>query len=648
MDQRTLQRLEYDKVKEKVMNYALSYAGRQHIEQMQPLTQLKSVQHALDETTEATAILKYGASVPIPSLQGIDTILDLLGTGYIFSEQDFSNLYMFLNNCTQLKKYMASKAQLAPVVSSYASSMHELTSLKSEIERCLRNGRVTDAASKELNKVRKKMAIIEDRVKSRIQTLLSKNRSIMQEHLVSLRGDRYVLPIKKEHRKLVNGSVLDESSSGQTVYIEPSEIAQLQHELIALRSDEGREELKILGYLTELAEQSQHELLLNVETVGAYDFLFAKAKYSHAIGGNPVQLNDQGVVNIQGGTHPLLGSRTVPLDFQIGSKYKTLIITGPNTGGKTVALKTVGLLTLMVQSGLLVPLKKESMLSVFTQVYADIGDEQSIEHSLSTFSAHIRNMIDILKMANASTMVLIDEMASGTDPGEGVALSIAMLEELYRKGATVAATTHYNEIKHFASIAPGFENARMEFDADTLKPRYKLRIGEAGHSYAFLIAQSLGISADIIRRSEEIAKSRGGEQGSLDHLVPEVQPYENSKHPIAPKSTNEQGEKAEDEALTEAVKQLEIGDCVYVAYLKRTGIVFELADNRGNVGVMIQKQKYWINQKRLTVYIEKKELYPEDYDFDIIFETKENRKKKKLMQRKHVEGLSIVRQKEDR
>ncbi|KAF4325852.1 hypothetical protein G195_000584 [Phytophthora kernoviae 00238/432] len=535
------------------------------------------IQMRLEETAEAAALIRYGASVPIPSLDGMETIMDLLGTGYLFTERDFSHLAQFLRSCAQLMKYMGGKSEVAPTVSRYASSMIWMESLLSEIERCIHNGRIQDQASKELIRIRKKMTVNEERMKRKLDSLVSKHRSIMQENVISQRGGRTVLPIKKEFRKHVKGSVLDESGSGQTLYIEPAELVGLQMELASLQAEESREEMKILGDLTSMAESYHREIALNTETVGVLDFLFAKAKYAATMDGRTVRVNANGRVRLQGARHPLMGASMVPLDFAIGHTYSSLIITGPNTGGKTVALKTLGLLTLMMQSGLLVPVAEEGEMAVYHEVAVDIGDGQSLEQALSTFSAHIRNMIGILAQADSSTLVLIDEMASGTDPGEGVGLSIAMLEELHSRGATVVATTHFGEIKHFAAATPGFENARMEFDTVSLQPLYRLRIGEAGESYAYSIALKLGMPQRIIERSKLISDQGVSQQ-----------------------------------------------------------------DSRGNIGVMLRGRKVKIHKKRLTLHISAQELYPgDDYDLDIVLETKENRKKRKLMGRKHVEGLTI-------
>ncbi|MFA4132148.1 MULTISPECIES: DNA mismatch repair protein MutS [unclassified Brevibacillus] len=670
MNEKALQRLEYDKIKEKVMEYALSYAGKKHVEQMMPIDSAKVVRSKLDETAEAKNILQNGASVPIPALEGMEKILALLGTGYVFGVNDFTNLYLFLTSCSQLMKYMATKAQLAPRVSTYAASMYDSTKLRNEIEQCIRHGQVVDSASKDLLKVRKRIVVFEERLKRQLDSIVNKYRSIMQENVISTRNGRYVIPIKKEHRKQVAGSVLDESASGQTVYMEPTEISTVQFELTALKAEEEREVTKVLMQLSAFAEEYTHELTVNVETVGMYDFLFAKAKYALAIGGANVELNEKGILDVKEARHPLLGPKMVPLHMKIGREYKSLIITGPNTGGKTLTLKTIGLLTMMVQSGLLVPVQEGSHFSIFRNIAVDIGDGQSIEQALSTFSAHIHNVLEILKITDASTLVLIDEMATGTDPGEGVALSIAILEELHRRGATVIVNTHFNEIKNFASATAGFQNARMEFDEETLQPLYRLRIGEAGQSYAFLIALKLGIPSEMIQRSREITRNgfmtttttmeRLEQYQDVKQEVDEAPSYVETR--VIEKSEEVEVEVEEErrEELPQEIsenagtpaspkrdKPFAVGDCVFISYLGRIGIVFSAEDSKGIVGVMIQNQKYKINKKRLVLHIEGKELYPADYDMDIVFETKENRKKRKMMSRKHVEGLSIETKREE-
>ncbi len=669
MDNITMSMLEYDKLKERLLDYAVSYAGRKHIEDLMPGSHLRAIESALLETAEAKALLDKGASVPLPSLEGIEHITSLLHTGYLFSEQDFASVQIFLHSCSQLRKYMAGKREIAPTVSSYASSMEELPRLKSEIERCIRFGKVDDQASKQLEKVRKKMAVIKERIQKKMSAILSRHGSILQEHLVSVRGGRYVVPVKREYHKQIKGAVLDQSTSGQTVFVEPEEISLLQTELGMLEADEAREEGVVLSMLTGMLEASSNELQLNIDITGNYDFIFAKAKYGRSIGGRSVQLNADGLIRLRGAKHPLMLKTMVPLHLEMGKGYRSLIITGPNTGGKTVALKTLGLLTLMVQSGLLVPVEEGSMFAVFGNVMTAIGDGQSIEQSLSTFSAQIRRLIAMVDAADRSTLLLIDELAAGTDPGEGMSLSIAILEELNGRDAMMMVTTHFNELKGFASRTPGFQNARMEFDVDTLEPLYRLTIGESGQSYAIEIATKLGMPSGIIGRSRHILQSHKPQLAVVmpeiapeldmrpDESQEEAEPLDHSglRHPNSGgKNRNlESGDRKKEDSRQEGMEsepgnntkkaRFEIGDAVYVSSLGRVGIIYQEEDAKGMVGVMIQKQKLKINRKRLKLYIEKGNLYPEDYDFDIIFDSKENRKKSKLMQRKHVEGLSIIR-----
>ncbi|MFC5532095.1 endonuclease MutS2 [Cohnella yongneupensis] len=637
-----LNKLEYYRVIETLLSYAATYLGRQQIEQLQPIEDMPVIAQRLAEAKEACALLAKGASAPLPSLEGMETITALLGTGYVLNEHDFGHLAQFARSCEQLKQYMASKKAEAPSVASYVYAMHDLKPLREQIEQSVDRGRIVDTASGNLHKIRKKIRTAEERLQKRLEGMLSHLSDILQERLVSQRNGRYVLPVKKEYRKRVPGTVLDESASGQTVFVEPSEVAGLQYELSALRSEESREESQILAQLTGVAESYAHELNINLETVGHYDFLFAKAKWGHAIGETAPSLNQDRRIDLREGRHPLLSGTPVPLNVQLGGDYRALLITGPNTGGKTVALKTVGLLTLMAQSGLLIPAAEGSSIAVFRSIEVDIGDDQSLDASLSTFSSHLRNVIDILQHAGNRTLVLLDELATGTDPGEGVGLSIAVLEELYRRGASLMATTHFNEIKEYARVTPGFKNARMAFDEETLRPLYRLDMGEAGNSYAFVIAAKLGIPPHIIERARVITGSLkpGDTAGSSGEpiVIPVAQHLEPSG------GTKPQSARAKQQAQQPLPVQpdWEVGDVVFIPHLKRTGVLFRLPDERGNVTIQVQKDKIVLNHKRVRRYIERKVLYPDqDYDMDIVFDTVANRKKRKLMSKRHVDGITI-------
>jgi DNA mismatch repair protein MutS2 len=643
----SLNKLEYNRVIDILMNYAVTYLGRNHITKLQPLQDREVIARRLTETEEASRLLAKGGHPPLPSLEGMETIMALLGTGYIMAEQDFGYMAQFVRSCEQLRQYMSSKIAEAPVVTTYGTSMFDLKPLREAIETCIDRGRIVDTASTELHKIRKKIRTAEERLQKRLEGMLSRYADILQERLVSQRGGRSVLPVKKEYRRRIPGTVLDESSSGQTVFIEPSELAGLQMDLSALKVDETREETQILAQLSGEVETYAYELSVNLDTVGHYDFLFAKAKWGLSIGGIAPVLSEERIIDLRDARHPLLTVKPVPLNIRLGDGYQALLITGPNTGGKTVALKTVGLLTLMAQSGLLVPAAEGSSLAVFHSVEVDIGDDQSLDSSLSTFSSHLRNVIDILAFAGSSTLVLLDELAAGTDPGEGVGLSIAVLEELYRRGCVTMATTHFNEIKEYAQVTSGFRNARMAFDEETLSPLYRLDMGEAGNSYAFIIARKLGISEAIVNRAKTITESL--KTGKNKAAIPALSDGEGK--PVKTRNTsyskaNRKIKQANEEQETQTFWS--VGDVVFIPHLRKSGVVFRLPDDRGNMIVQVQHEKLKINHKRVRKYIDKKHLYPgEDYDMDIVFESVENRKKRHQMNKRHVEGIIIEKPSED-
>lgn len=648
MRQHSLNKLEYNRVIDILMNYSVTYLGQRHIEKLEPLQDKDVISRRLTETQEASRLLAKGGHPPLPSLEGMETMMGLLGTGYVMAEQDFGFMAQFSRSSEQLRQYMSSKKTESPVVAAYGTSMFDLKPLREAIEACIDRGRIVDTASSELHKIRKKIRTAEERLQKRLEGMLSRYSDILQERLVSQRSGRYVLPVKKEYRKRIPGTVLDESSSGQTVFVEPSELAGLQMDLSALRVEEGREETQILARLTGEVETYSYELSINLDTVGHYDFLFAKAKWGLAIGGIAPELNGDRIIDLRDARHPLLAVKPVPLNIQLGDGYQALLITGPNTGGKTVALKTVGLLTLMAQSGLLIPAAEGSRMCVFRSVEVDIGDDQSLDSSLSTFSSHLRNVIDILAHAGSSTLVLLDELATGTDPGEGVGLSIAVLEELYRRGSVIMATTHFNEIKEYARVTVGFQNARMAFDEETLSPLYRLDMGEAGNSYAFVIAAKLGIAKAIIERARAIADSL--KEGRGNASVPRhAGGHSSASQARGGRDNRDSNRKAKTTiAENELSGKWSVGDVVFIPQLRKPGVVYRLPDERGNMVVQVQKEKITINHKRIRKFIDKKHLYPgEDYDMDIVFESVENRKKRHLMGKRHVEGLVIEKPSED-
>jgi DNA mismatch repair protein MutS2 len=635
LNNQTFEVLEFNRIKEMIAGFALTGEGKQLVLNLEPSTNLKQVRSWQDELTEAVAILRISSSVPVHGLDGMEIILKSLHKGVTLKPEQLVKLLHFLDNCGKMKRFMKDKQYVAPNVSSYIESITEIPTLAEEIQRCIRNGQVDDYASKELLKVRKQKAIVEERLKEKVIQILksSKYKPYLQEAVVSKRDGRFVIPIKKEFRNKIKGNVIDTSASGSTIFMEPEEVALGQEQLNWIISEEEQETEKVLIYLTGMVESYENEIKLAMEIMVHYDFLFAKAKYSRVIDARQVEVNEQHQICLYNAKHPLLGASAVPLNLKLGNGTHALVITGPNTGGKTVTIKTVGLFTLMVQSGLHLPVDEGSVVSIFHKVLVDIGDGQSIEQNLSTFSSRIVNIVEILKDANDRTLVLLDELGSGTDPSEGMGLATAILDQLYLKGSTLLATTHYNEIKEFASKQEGFMNGSMEFNVETLQPTYRLIVGRGGESQAFAIALKLGLHPDIIRKAHYITYKEEKEYPWNEH----TNRYETNKQIMINRhqNRNKQTKDIKVDAL------FKMGDNVKIGPTGEIGIVYKGPDASGNYIVQIKGVKQEYNHKRLQLYISKEDLYPEDYDFDIIFDTKENRKNRKLMDKKHVDGLSI-------
>lgn len=646
MNKATWGRLEYDKVKDRLLSFTVSPAGRLLAERHEPSTNLRQVAAWQQETAEADDLLGSGASIPLSAMEGIDPFLTLLGKGKIYHEQELELVSVWLTSVVQMKKYMNSKREIAPTIAAYAESMYDCPELREELNRSIRYGLITDQASADLAFIRRHIYASEDKIQKKMELALSKYRSALQEPVISKRHGRFVISVKRELRKQVPGTVWDESASGQTLFVEPLDVADLQAELQQWKMEEERERTVVLARLSELAESFSHELFQNVEAMASFDFITARAKLSRSFEGKKIKLSTQPVIRLVAARHPLLGNSGVPLHAELGFGWRQLIITGPNTGGKTITLKTIGLFVLMVQSGLLVPAEEGSEIGIFQQVLADVGDGQSLEQSLSTFSSHITVLKEMLQLASPHSLLLLDELAAGTDPTEGIALSIALLEQLLKRGALAVATTHFNEIKAFAARTEGCQNGKMAFDIDTLKPLYRLEIGEAGESHAFAIARRYGLPEEVMLRAEELLERK--ESIRKDELGPveAVQTYREVAEKGARTETALESKAASEESVPKQVKaNLKAfikGDAVWIYPLKRMGVVYRPADERGNVVVQVQGQRFTFNHKRIKLYIPKAELYPdEQYDLDIVFESKENRKVRKLLNRKHVEGLTI-------
>lgn len=666
MDTRVLETLEYTKIRAMLAGYTQSGLGRELAEAIEPMNERAAIEAALSETTEAQTILAGGAQVPLHGLADVREPLGRAEKGSILQPQDLIRLADCLRGARDLKRYMAAKRSLAPTLSRYADAIMERHALEDEIYQSIDGARVASSASPRLAKVRREVTVLEGRIQAKLQSFLSSPtyRDLLQESFVSIKAGRYVLPVKASQRHQLDGLVIDSSGSGSTVFIEPAAIRKLANDLQTLRSAEEAEEYQVLTALSGLVAAEAQVIKVNLEIMAAYDFAFAKGRLSLSMGGRAVAVSDRGVIQIRQGRHPLLSGEAVPLELALGRRYRTLVITGPNTGGKTVALKTVGLLTLMMQSGLHVPVGEGSELAIFQQVLTDIGDGQSIEQSLSTFSAHMSRIAAILRQAGPRSLVLIDEVGTGTDPAEGAALAAAILEELHAAGGVTLATTHYSDVKRLADIHQGFINGRMDFDPETLKPRYRLVMGEAGSSHAFWIAERLGISRRVLGRAAEHLQQPVAEHpqrpaaetsgtvkapeaweppAGLHARQAESQPAAPAEAPAASAVPAEsQAPVSADGAKQAPARPWQLGDMVLIQALGQQGVVAELPNARGEMVIFTRGKRVTVNHKRITLLVAAEQLYPEGYDLRTATYSWQDRKFMHDAERKHVTGVRII------
>ena len=441
MDIMTLEKLNYNELKEIVKGYCVSGLGKALIDKLEPSSNLKIVNRRLNETSEGRRLIDASYHIPLVGIFNVLPYIDKIEKGASLDPEDLAIMSDFLRGCRKVKLFIKDKEGYAPTLSSYGESITDLSFIEEEINRCIRGSIVDSNASRELKKIRRGIDECENKIKEKLERFLknSENKQYIQEFFISKRNGRYTIPIKASYKNYVQGTIIESSSKGTTVFMEPSTVSKYTSELAILKAEESVEEYKILGMLTELINEKIRELKINIEVIAEYDMIWAKAKYSNDIEGIKPRLNEHGYIKIVDGKYPLI-KNPVPLNFEIGDDYRTLIITGPNAGGKTVVLKTVGILALAVQSGFHIPAKEGTEISVFNKIFVDIGDNQSIENALSTFSSHVKNLAKIIKESSKSTLLLFDEIGSGTEPNEGAALAIAILEELYHKGCITIAS----------------------------------------------------------------------------------------------------------------------------------------------------------------------------------------------------------------
>lgn len=509
-----LEKLEYNKILEKLCLFCTTYLGKNFAMQLKPTFNKSKVQKYLNETLEASNLTLRKGNIPITEIADITVSLKKLESSITLSTKDLLEIAYILKLSKELKNYFYNDENFEtsnfPLLSNlffnlYCNLEIEKTILSSIID----ENTIADNASTKLSSIRKNKRKLEADIKESLNHILhSSNYSkVIMEQIVTIRNDRYVIPVKEEFRGLIKGFIHDMSASGSTVFIEPMQVFELNNKLQSLKVEENTEIEYILENLSSKIMPYISEIKNDISLIGNLDFIFAKAKLAKSMEAICPSLNDEKYIDLKQARHPLIEkNKVVPIDISIGKNYSSLIITGPNTGGKTVTLKTCGLLTLMACSGLFIPAKENSSIYVFDNVFADIGDEQSIQESLSTFSAHMTNIVNITKQATSNSLILIDELGSGTDPIEGASLAISILEYFNKLGSITLTTTHYAEIKNYALVTDGFENASSAFDIENLKPTYKLLIGIPGKSNAFAISKKLGLSDEILSRAKELLK----------------------------------------------------------------------------------------------------------------------------------------------
>ena len=521
MEKKYLVKIEFNKIIEILSSFAVTSIGKQFCSTLLPETNKEKVQHLINETTEATILRYRKGAPPLVDVADISEYLKILKSNLAVSSTALIHIAHILKICRELKEYISSNIDVSnlEIINRYFNNLYSNPKIENSIlSAIIDENTIDDRASTILNNIRRNKRKLEQDIKKNLSNLL--NSKYIQEPIVTIRNDRFVIPVKNEYRSEIKGFIHDISSSGSTVFIEPFSVFELNNQINSLRIEENIEIEKILYNLSSLLFDITEELENNIRLIAMIDFAFAKANYAISINATEPIINSKKIIDLKSARHPLIpADMVVPINISIGKDYTSLVITGPNTGGKTVTLKTVALLTCMAMSGLYIPTAEHSSIYVFSNIFADIGDEQSISESLSTFSSHITNIVEITNNADSESLIVLDELGSGTDPIQGANLGISILDYLHNKGAITLATTHYPEIKNYALTTSGFENASSEFDLDTLSPTYRLLIGVPGKSMAFEIGKKLGLNSAIL----ENAKSRMSSNNiSIEELLKKI------------------------------------------------------------------------------------------------------------------------------
>lgn len=556
MNSKILTVLEFNKILDLLQEQAGSALTKERIAELCPMTNMRMAADALTETSEAVSVILYKGNIPVGEIGDITGVLGMARKGRILSMRELLQVRGSLAVTRQVKYFLSEDMPDGlRVIPEIAGLLETVPKLEQDIsDAIISEDEMSDNASPALRAIRRDITNKNGLIRSRLQKMISSGsaKSHLQDAIVTMRNGRYVIPVKKEYINMYPGMVHDQSSTGATLFVEPQAVVNLNNELKQLEMDEQAEITRILELFSSRVGEHARSMENNQKLLTELDFISAKGRLSVMMDGREPILNSEGYIDIRAGRHPLIpADKVVPTNVELGKDWTTLLITGPNTGGKTVTLKTIGLMCLMAQSGLHIPADEKSSMPVLREIFADIGDEQSIEQSLSTFSSHMKNIIEIFDNAGEGSLVLLDELGAGTDPLEGAALGIAELERLKEAGCLIAATTHYTELKKYALSTPGVENASMEFDVETLSPTYRLRVGLPGKSNAFEISEKLGLSRDIIDRAAELM---GEEQLEFEEAVSRVEADQAEAQAALAEAGRERA--AAHEAVSEAEREL--------------------------------------------------------------------------------------------
>lgn len=626
------EQIAFDKIKEMWKNQAVTEAARDLISNAGPIYLESVLRRQLKDTTDSRNMIEQLGTPPIPNVEEIKRALATAEKGACLTPDQLERVEAILVAVRRLKDYLNRGKQQENSIAYYEENLEAMEDLREEISRQIRNGTVDDFATKELSQIRKQIGKCREQMNQKAEQVMRSHKYCMADHYCTFRNGRLCVPVKKDSKLKIAGSVIDKSATGSTLFIEPAIVAKQSQELELLKISEENEVYQILYTLSAMVAEAAPILGENISVIEKLDFMFSKGKLSLKMGAMEPDINLHRRIVLKNARHPLMHRDiSVPLQFEIGEDTRGIVITGPNTGGKTVAIKTVMICCMMAQCGLHITCERGDICMNSSFLW-DIGDGQNLSENLSTFSAHIKNVLEVLGEVDRDSLVIMDELGSGTDPTEGMGIAIAILEELRKSGCLFLVTTHYPEVKEYAQDTPGIVNARMTFDRETLQPTYQMIIGEAGESCAFYIADRLGMPREML---EMAIRSAYGDNGTDMYHFQNKKNQNNAR--INLKSKIVKAKKTKDTSKLTA--KFSRGDSVMVLPDQKIGIVCEPVNEKGVLRVQLPNNKIWINHKRAKLLVAADALYPEDYDFSIIFDSVENRKKRHNMERKYTQEV---------